>query len=214
MPSTDPLPYAQHLLLIRHGETPLNVARVLQPPDTPLSPTGQAQALALARRLARTGLVGILSSDLPRARQTAEHLSRVTGLPVHTTPLLQERNFGELRGLSYDGLASDPLKMAEAPPGGESQAAFEQRVAEAFALALDWQARLGGALAVVTHGLVVKAMLLHHATPLPGQVAPSRMSNASLSVVGSAAPHTAELMDCTAHLVDGLAPASGSLSGG
>jgi broad specificity phosphatase PhoE len=214
MPAPEPLPFAQHLLLIRHGETPLNVARVLQPPDTPLSATGQAQAQALARRLAQVGLVGILCSDLPRARQTAEHLALATGLPVHTTALLQERNFGDLRGLPYDGLATDPLKMAEAPPGGESQAVFEERVARAFEHALAWQARLGGALAVVTHGLVVKAMLQRHATPLPGQVAPARMSNASLSVVGCTPPHIAELMDCTAHLADGLAEAAGSLSGG
>ena len=37
------------LYLIRHGETPLNVARVLQPADTPLSERGQRQAQALAK---------------------------------------------------------------------------------------------------------------------------------------------------------------------
>ena len=54
-----------NLLIIRHGETPLNVARVLQPPDTPLSLRGQAQASALASRLQawRDGgaLAGIVS---------------------------------------------------------------------------------------------------------------------------------------------------------
>ena len=38
------------LLIIRHGETPLNVARVLQPADTPLSANGLAQAAALAQQ--------------------------------------------------------------------------------------------------------------------------------------------------------------------
>ena len=40
-----------NLLLIRHGETALNVPRVLQPADTPLSARGMAQAEALAQLL-------------------------------------------------------------------------------------------------------------------------------------------------------------------
>jgi len=59
------------ILLIRHGETALNAARVVQPADTPLSERGAAQAAALARRLADFGIAAILSSDLPRAAQTA-----------------------------------------------------------------------------------------------------------------------------------------------
>lgn len=202
------------LLLIRHGETPLNVARVLQPAHTPLSERGQAQAAALAQRLAGAGLAGILSSDLPRARQTAEHLARATGLQVTHTALLQERNFGDLRGLSYDGMAINPLAMDEAPPGGESRLQFEQRVAEAFAHALQLQAALGGPLAVVTHGLVVKAMLGRHAALGPAQLLPPSIRNASLSSVAAQPPHAIGLLDCTLHLDDGMAHAAGSLSGG
>ena len=61
------------VVLVRHGETALNAARVLQPADTPLSARGVVQAQALARRLAATGRVAaIVSSDLPRAWRTAE----------------------------------------------------------------------------------------------------------------------------------------------
>ena len=63
------------LHLIRHGETPLNAARVLQPADTPLSPRGLAQARALAERMRSLPLAGILSSDMPRALQTAEAIA-------------------------------------------------------------------------------------------------------------------------------------------
>ena len=59
-----------NLLLIRHGETALNVARVLQPADTPLSARGIAQAEALASRLASMNVEAIVSSDLPRALRT------------------------------------------------------------------------------------------------------------------------------------------------
>ena len=143
------------LLLIRHGETALNVARVLQPAATPLSERGIAQAEALARRLATMDVRAILSSDLPRALRTAEAIAATTGASIETTPLLQERNFGDWRGLSYDALAIDPMTMVDAPPGGESAAAFARRVAAAFDLIVQRQAALGGVLAVVTHGLVL-----------------------------------------------------------
>lgn len=201
------------LYLIRHGETTLNVARVVQPADTPLSERGEAQAAALAHRLATVGLAGILSSDLPRARQTAEHLARATGLPVHTTAFLQERNFGALRGRPYDALGVDPLRMDEAPPEGESRVQFERRVAEAFDQALRLQAALGGPLAVVTHGLVVKALLERHAD-LGSHTLPGSLRNASLCILSATAPHAVDLLDCTTHLDAGTAHAAGSLSGG
>lgn len=202
------------LLLIRHGETALNVARVLQPPDTPLSERGIAQAEALGRRLAGSGIRAILSSDLPRALRTAQAIAAHAGVPIETTPLLQERNFGALRGQPYDGLTFYPLTMAEAPPGGESMAAFEQRVGAAFALALQRQAAAGGTLAVVTHGLVLRALLSGHARVDPGVDLPAHLGNTSLSVVEAQAPHRVGLLNCTLHLEDGPVDDRAALSGG
>ena len=90
------------LLLIRHGETALNVARVLQPADTPLNERGVAQAEALARRLASLRVATIISSDLPRALRTAQAIAATTGAAIETSALLQERNFGDWRGQSYE----------------------------------------------------------------------------------------------------------------
>ncbi len=73
----------------------------------------------MARRLADLGVGAIVSSDLPRARATADAIASATGLPVAETPLLQERNFGDLRGQSYDALGFNPLTMTDAPPNGE-----------------------------------------------------------------------------------------------
>ncbi len=105
------------VILLRHGETALNAARVMQPAATPLSERGQAQARAVAQRLARRGGIGaIVSSDLPRAWLTAEAVAAALALPVQSSALLQERNFGDLRGRPYDSLGFDPLLMQEAPP--------------------------------------------------------------------------------------------------
>lgn len=203
------------LYLIRHGETALNVARVLQPAHTPLSPRGQAQAEALAQRLRNAGLAGILSSDLTRTLETAEPLAAATGLPIARSALLQERNFGDLRGLSYDALTYDPIHDASAPPGGESMAVFQARCIAAWGELRAVQARLNGPLAVVTHGLVLRCWLTLGHWELPdGMVVPEKLHNTSLTIVAAEAPHRVSLVNCDAHLDPGLAEQARSLSGG
>ncbi len=202
------------LLLIRHGETALNVARVLQPADTPLSARGIAQAEALGRRLAALDVAAIVSSDLPRALRTAQAIAAATGAPLETSALLHERNFGDWRGQPYDGLVIDPLTFTDAPPGGESVAAFEQRVARAFAHIVRRQATRRGDLAVVTHGLVIRAMLTTQVRLAPGSTPPARLGNASLSIVDAWPPHTATLLDCTLHLDAAVRDDARALSGG
>jgi broad specificity phosphatase PhoE len=202
------------LLLIRHGETALNAARVLQPADTPLSARGVAQAEALARRLASMQVRAIVSSDLPRALLTAQAIAATTGVPIETTALLHERNFGDWRGRPYDAMPVNPLTTAEAPPNGESTAAFERRVAAAFAHVIARQAALGGPLAVVTHGLVIRAMLSNHVALLRGVVAPDHIGNTGLSIVAAVSPHTASLINCTVHLESTGGDDAKALSGG
>ena len=202
------------LLLIRHGETALNVARVLQPPATPLSERGIAQADALAGRLATMGVRAILSSDLPRTLRTAEAIAAATGAPIETTPLLRERNFGDWRGRPYDSLGVDPLTTADAPPNGESAAAFEQRVTAAFALAVQRRAALDGALAVVTHGLVLRALLAGPLRLAHGMLAPAHLGNTGLSIVDAHPPHRVNLLNCTRHLDAGARDDARALSGG
>ena len=206
------------LLLIRHGETALNAARTLQPADTPLSVRGLTQARALAQRLAGMGITGIVSSDLPRALQTAQAIAAATGLPITTSALLQERNFGAWRGLPYDSFDTDPLTCADAPPGGESQPAVAQRVARAFEAVVRMRAALGdargGTLAVVTHGLVLREMLAMHAALPAGTMLPDHLGNTCVTVIDATAPHAVTLLGCTRHL-DTVAPDDAhALSGG
>lgn len=203
------------LLIIRHGETPLNVARVLQPAHTPLSERGQQQADALALRLQDQRLVAVLSSDLPRALQTATAVAMASGLTVITSPLLQERNFGELRGQGYDSLGFDPLSFEAAPPGGESMAEFEARCDQAWAWLLDQLQLAGGPVAVVSHGLVIRHWLQAGAMSMPdGLVAPQHLPNACLTIAAATPPHAVVLLADTAHLDAGVGLDAGSLSGG
>lgn len=202
------------ILLIRHGETALNVARVLQPADTPLSPRGVAQANALAQRLAAMGVAAIVSSDLPRALHTAQAIAAATGAPVETSALLHERNFGDLRGQAHDSFSINPLTMLEAPPGGESAEAFQRRVALAFEHIVQRRAALGGTLAVVTHGLVIRALLGAHVSLPDAASTPTHLGNTSVSVFDAQPPHRATLLDCTRHLDTRSQDDANALSGG
>jgi probable phosphoglycerate mutase len=203
------------ILVLRHGETALNAARVVQPADTPLNARGQAQACAVARRLARRGgIAAIVSSDLPRAWHTAEAVGTALGLPVRPSALLRERNFGMLRGRAYDSLGFDPLVMADAPPGGESAADFERRVQLAFEDMLARHQRLVGDLLVVTHGLLIRRLL---AGPLRSGDRPGaelHLANTSLSIFDATAPHLLQLLNCTRHLDAAERDDARGLSGG
>ena len=201
------------VILMRHGETALNAARVMQPADTPLSERGAAQARAVAQRLARRGGIGaILSSDLRRARLTAEAIGAALALPVEASARLQERNFGDLRGRPYDTLGFDPLVMQEAPPGGESAAAFAERVQQAFDEMLQRHAGARADLVVVTHGLLIRMLL---AGPLRlGDDAPGHLGNTSLSIFDAEPPHLLQLLNCTRHLDEAKRDDAHGLSGG
>jgi broad specificity phosphatase PhoE len=190
------------LFLIRHGETLGNASRTVQLPDNPLSARGLVQADRLAQRLATAGITHIVSSDLARARSTAEALRRLTGASLTVEPLLQERNFGDLRGTPYAELGLDMFALDYAPPSGESWPVFHARVDRAWARVQTLVAATGGALAVVTHGLVCRSLAERHLLLPDGQVAPERWENTSLTIVDCPAPWRVRLLNCVAHLDD------------
>src|SRR5205085_1137604 len=102
MSITDPT----NILLIRHGETAWNAERRLQGHlDIALNHEGERQAALLGAALADEALDVIVASDLMRARQTAEALSRAHGLPVHTERALRERCYGGFEGMLYAEIA-------------------------------------------------------------------------------------------------------------
>ncbi len=191
------------MFLVRHGETVGNAARIVQVPESPLSPRGVAQAERLARRLAAEGIARILSSDLPRAAMTARVIERVTGAPLTFDPLLHERNFGDLRGTPYAELGFDMFAPDYAPPNGESWPVFHARVDRAWAGVQALAAATDGNLAVVTHGLVCRSLVARHLALPPGATVPERWENTSLTVVEGPAPWRVRLLNCIAHLLDG-----------
>jgi probable phosphoglycerate mutase len=185
------------ILLVRHGETVGNTARIMQRPEIPLNERGIRQAAQLAERLFALGFAHVLCSDLLRARMTADPLRARGGVVIEETPLLQERNFGDLRGTPYAELTEDPFAADYVPPNGEGVVAFHRRVAEAFELIVRRRGELSGALVVITHGLVCRALVERHTWT---DAVPSQFANTSVTLIDPDPPFTARRVNCTEHL--------------
>lgn len=132
-----PLP-ARRFYMMRHGESLANVAGTLAGSiDSPLSPTGQAQARD-ARRIVETLPVPpvlIVHSALSRARDTARIVNESLCLPMREDADLGEINGGDLEGQSFD-IFRDHVRQRKDPPGGERLDDFTARAVRAIARAL------------------------------------------------------------------------------
>ncbi len=148
------------IVLVRHGRTEANRAGLLLGrADPPLDETGREQARGLATVLDRAPLA-IVCSPLRRTRETAAAIAAPWGLAVEPDDRLLELDYGEW---DERPLADVPLETwmrwreepAFAPPGGESLAAVQRRVAGCMAELLE---RAGDEVVVaVSHVSPIKA---------------------------------------------------------
>jgi broad specificity phosphatase PhoE len=133
------------LLLVRHGETDWNAAGRLQGhTDRPLSDFGRRQARQLAEELAGQQLEAIYSSDLVRARETAEIIGERLSLPVVLDADLREKDWGNWEGLT-------PVERDRVEFVGESTEAHQERILRALRRIAERHPGNGSVL-VVTHG--------------------------------------------------------------
>jgi broad specificity phosphatase PhoE len=133
------------LLLVRHGETDWNAEGRLQGhTDRPLSDYGRRQAQQLAGELEDEELEAIYSSDLARARETAEIVGERLGLPVVLDPDLREKDWGTWEGLN--AVERDRVEFV-----GETTEAHQERMLRALRRIAERHPGDGGVL-VVTHG--------------------------------------------------------------
>jgi broad specificity phosphatase PhoE len=186
------------IILVRHGETAGNFARVVQVAEIPLNETGLQQAELVGARLKGFAAVHLVSSDHPRAAMTAAAIARHTGLPVELNELLRERNMGDFRGRPYSEFTDfHPLAPDVNPPNGESWDDFHARVHTAFAWLVE-RRRATGTLVVVTHGLVLNSLFQR---VLSRDVVPAAgFANGSLTILDAEPPHAHQLANCVQHL--------------
>ncbi|MEX0664206.1 MAG: histidine phosphatase family protein [Acidimicrobiia bacterium] len=148
------------LLLVRHGQSTWNAeGRWQGHSDPPLSPLGELQASAGAATVTELGITAVFSSDLLRARRTAELLAPPE-IVVVVEPALKERNVGEWEGLTrgeIDAQFPGMLDARESPPGFESDESLVGRVLPALETIASGLAARTSVL-VVTHGGVIRSL--------------------------------------------------------
>jgi alpha-ribazole phosphatase len=155
----------KHLFLIRHAETDM-AGRFCGHSDPELNERGRQQLAGVVDRLSEYAIRRIYTSDLRRARQTAEAIASHFGIGFEVRPGLREIHFGLWEGLSWSEIeASDPVLVRSwaerypnsTAPGGESLQQFERRVraesAFLFAAATECP------IAVVAHAGFMRVLL-------------------------------------------------------
>jgi probable phosphomutase (TIGR03848 family) len=156
-------------LLVRHGLT-ATTGHVLTgwTPGINLDDRGQAQAAALAARLAPLPLAAIVSSPLERCMQTAAAIAAGRdGQQVVAEDRVGECRYGDWTGRPLKKLAAEPLwRVVQAHPSavtfpgpeGESMPDMQHRAVSAVR---DWNARLGkdATYLICSHGDVIKAIV-------------------------------------------------------
>jgi broad specificity phosphatase PhoE len=180
--------HVTELWLVRHGQTDWNLeGRYQGQSDIPLNETGLEQARQLAEKLDGQRFAAIFSSDLQRARQTAQILAKKTGLLVFLDPRLREicqgewegKKLDEVRKMQMEDAINDPINFHA--PGGESVGKGADRLAKAAEdIALDYPE---DKVLVVSHGLAL-ATLICAARSLPiAQVYKVIPDNASPEII-------------------------------
>lgn len=181
----------QRVVLWRHGQTDWNLANRFQGhSDIPLNETGIDQARKAAPLLYGLRPSKIISSDLIRARQTAQELANISRLPIHIDPGLRETNGGKWEGRTgAENRAEDYEKFVnwldgnDEPAGdfGERRSEIALRAVTAIESALEKEIET---LVVVTHGgtarIIIGKML---GLPMTQWASIGGLSNASWSIL-------------------------------
>jgi len=152
---------ATRIVLVRHGQTEWNrIRRVQGHTDVPLNDEGRRQARALAMELDGEQVDAVYSSDLGRARETAEILAATRGADVIALPALREKHFGTWEGLT-DVEVRERFPDAHTTGWGDSETTEQlgQRVVAAVEEIA--ASHPGGLVLVVTHGGPLRALLRH-----------------------------------------------------
>ena len=163
------------IFLVRHGETVENARQIMQgQTQGELNEVGRQQAQQVAERLSTEAIDAVVASDLRRAIQTAEVIAKSHGLPVVTTPLLRERDWG-----SFTGRFIPDLRGETWPDDIESEEALLKRAQEFLQkMTATYE---GKRVVAVGHGIINKAILAVYASCSMKEV--QRMMNAEVRVL-------------------------------
>jgi alpha-ribazole phosphatase/probable phosphoglycerate mutase len=130
-----------------------------------LSERGRELARELGNRRLEDGIAAVLSSDLRRARETAEVAFADAAVPVLFDWRLRECDYGELSGGMAQAHVRDRVRYVDRPyPGGES---WRQAVARVTGIFDDLLLRWDGARVLLIGHVATRWALDHHVNGVP-----------------------------------------------
>ena len=197
------------LILVRHGQTEWNASgRYQGQSNVALSDTGRKQARLLAERFPLKQLDAIYTSDLDRARETAESVGEKLGVPVYPEKVFRELSFGDWEGLTYQQITArwpeESNKLFTAPdeleiPHGETFQALQNRALDKINELC--KKHVDQTIGIFAHGAINKTILaglmhipLHYLWSL-------RQDNTAVNILRLDDGYvTVELINSTSHL--------------
>ena len=178
-------------VFLRHGQSEANVERWLSGwVDSPLTELGREQAVAARRACGSWEFSRAYSSDLSRAKDTAELVLHGRSVSAEITRELRERNMGDwarkrLDTVRAEGLSHRLTDWWGAPPGGESNAQLGKRVLTYLAALPP----ISGNTLIVAHGGLIRVVL--------GLIDHQKYSEIGKTVIQNCVPHLRELPEGT-----------------
>ena len=210
--------------LVRHGETLWNrTGRVQGHTDVPLSECGRRQARALGKRLVGTSFSSVYTSDLSRARESAEAIVHGSEVSITAEADLREFSYGAWEGLTLEEAeARDPEVFAArmtmrapafAAPGGEDTAQLLDRVRR-FSTSAAKRHDPAEDLLIVAHAGSIRALLVYLLDLTDEYFWRSRVDCTGLSIISNQpGGRVLELWNDTSHLPGGAEESNPWVSG-
>jgi broad specificity phosphatase PhoE len=187
------------IYLVRHGESDWNVKNLMQGETSgvPLTKKGISQARAIAKQFQQVDFAAIFASDLLRARQTAQIIAFRRRLAVTTSRAIRERSFGEFEGKTLECYQKklkqvldkfyrldDKEKFAFKFPyrieGIEATVSRTITFLREISLAYP-----GKKVLVVTHGGILRLLLIHLGYASYNQLPPFSIDNGGYAIIAS-----------------------------
>ena len=148
-----------HFYFVRHGQTVWNVEnKICGKSDSPLTGKGHEQAVETGKKILEMGIKAdmILCSPLSRARDTAVHISEVTGIPMREEQRLIEQNFGKYEATARNGEEFQEAKKQFLNRYGDGESMFQ--LAQRIYNLLDDLKADGGDYILVAHNGIARVV--------------------------------------------------------
>lgn len=149
------------IYLVRHGQTDWNLDRKIHgSTDIPLNENGQMQAKNVAEDISKLKINRIISSDLSRAKETAEIINEKIGASIKLDKRLREVNYGDFEGKPVESFTEemwDEFNKNPEKSNGESRVNVYKRIKSFFD---ELESDEGNTL-IVTHSGALRMMLYY-----------------------------------------------------